>query len=159
MLKNTILRQSALFLAAMSMTWMSCAQSKYNAVNMRRTACFGRCPEYEVSIDKSGKMDLTGKRNFDMIGIYTKTVSKKEAEQLINSFYKFRVDTCAETYKVIISDLPGLNFKITQKDGTVKEIRNAHFGPEFMKVLGNKMDSVIQTGGWKKVADLPEKQN
>jgi hypothetical protein len=159
MRKNKVIRQSSLFLLGMSMAWMSCAQAKYNSVSMRRSACFGRCPEYEVSIDKSGKMQLTGKRNYDMLGVYSKQLSKKDAAKLLNTFYSFRVDTCAGSYKVVISDLPGLFYTIGLKDGTKKEIKNAHFGPEFMKFLGQRMDSVIKTGGWKKISDLPENQN
>lgn len=113
------------------------------SVTIYRTACFGRCPEYKITLDKYGLVTYTGIRFVPDSGVYTKKLGKAKAKEVINEFSAARVDTCQKTYESRIQDIPGL--VMTIKYGkTTKTINNAHFGPGMLKRLARLMDDLLE---------------
>ena len=126
------------------------------SVAMRRGACFGRCPEYVLTISSNGIADYTGTRNADPMGVYQKAVGTTAAQELLKEFMEYRADTCKDLYTANIADLPGLHFTL-MINGKKKIINNANFGPEFLITLSDRMDAVGKVdGSWKKIADKAE---
>jgi hypothetical protein len=122
-------------------------------MQMRRTACFGRCPEYFIEIYKDGLVRYTGIRNVTDTGIYEKKMDPAVITSLLNKFQEFHVDTCKERYDMIISDLPGINYKFTFDNEITKQIHNAHFGPEALKVFAKDIDqTIIVDRSWKQIS-------
>lgn len=129
----------------------SVATTNVTYVQMSRTACFGRCPEYSIEVYNDGLVRYTGRRNVKDSGIYEKNIGEAKAAALLQDFNTYRVDTCKESYQILISDLPGLNYTI-QYNGKTKNIRNASFGPNFLKILAKNIDDAIAVDAtWKKI--------
>ncbi len=128
------------------------AVSSVSSVTMRRTACFGRCPDYSIKISSNGEALYTGMRFVEDSGVYTKNIGVEKAMEIINQFVTYRVDTCSNVYHNRIPDLPGLMYTIVYSDST-KEIRNAHFGPPYLKGLATSMDEIGKKpdASWKKL--------
>ena len=122
------------------------------SVSMRRTACYGRCPDYTVTINKDGTVTYYG-RLFTDTGTFTKSLGYKKGQEIINEFYEYRVDTCSDVYEKRIADLPGVIFTVRYKTHT-KTISNANFGPVFFTRLATDMDNAgkkTDDTGWQKV--------
>ena len=124
------------------------------SVTMHRTACFGRCPDYMVTINTDGMATYTGIRFTKDTGIFTKNIGKKAAMEIINGLADNKVDTCRNLYENRIPDLPGIRYTIVYKDST-KNISNANWGPTFLKLTADAIDHAGKKGddnnsGWKR---------
>ena len=122
------------------------------SVMMRRGACFGRCPEYTLTVNSNGLLEYNGTRNADPLGVYQKNVGATQAQAMIKKFSDHRVDTCVTPYTSQIADLPGLSFTI-MRNGKSQLIGNANFGPRFLVDLSEDMDAIGKVDGtWKKIS-------
>ena len=130
----------------------SLPKSAVRSVTMRRTACFGKCPDYTIEIKPAGNITYTGIRFVKDSGTYTKNIGTENAMKIINMFIANRIDTCKNTYENRIPDAPGLMFTIKFADST-KTIYNANWGPQFLKDISEAIDKAgKKTGkGWKKL--------
>jgi len=122
------------------------------SVQMHRTPCFGKCPEYTIDIDNGGVATYTGIRFTTDSGVYKKNIGTIKARDIIAKFMSYRVDTCNNRYPNRIPDVPGINFTITYRDST-KKIQNANFGPGFLRELATDMDDAAKKtdDSWNKV--------
>ncbi len=127
------------------------SQTAITSVAMHRTPCYGRCPDYSIKISSNGEVVYTGMRFVEDSGVYTKNIGTEKAMEIINQFITNRVDTCKDLYSNRIPDLPGIVMTIVY-NGKTKEIRNAHFGPPYLKGLATSMDEVGKQhdNSWKK---------
>jgi hypothetical protein len=122
-------------------------------IKMHRSACFGRCPDYFVELYGDGLVRYTGRYFVADSGIYEKRYPVATVQQLFNEFSEKRVDTCRDAYDVTISDFPGISYWIEYGDKK-KEIKNAHFGPRFLKHLAGRIDEVIKVDrSWTKISE------
>lgn len=121
------------------------------SVGIHRTVCYGRCPDYIIDINKDGTATFTANRFNEDTGIFKKNITKARAQEVIDMFVKYRVDTCKEMYENRIPDLPGLNIFITYKKSK-KTIYSAAWGPEFLTEIANKIDELGKKtdNSWKK---------
>ena len=123
------------------------------SVTMRRGACFGRCPEYSLTIQSDGLVKYVSKRNAQPEGSFEKNIGADKARKLLQQFMDNRADTCADRYQPIIADLPGLDYKL-MINGKEKPIYNANFGPSYLSSLSLEMDAIGKVdSSWKKVAE------
>ena len=121
------------------------------AVAMRRGACFGRCPEYTITINSDGLVHYSSFRNATPEGDFEKNLGNR-ARKLLKEFMTFRADTCKDRYEPKMADLPGLDYTLTI-NGEKKRIYNAHFGPTFLISLSNEIDGLGRVDStWKKVS-------
>lgn len=167
-----MIRNFLMVLFACSCLFSACAQSKkttksgdpapqgsntksgglrgLSAVSMRRGACFGRCPEYTITVHSDGLAQYASIRNAEPIGNFQKNIGTKKAQDLLREFMDHHADTCRELYEAKIADLPGLTYTLTI-NGKEKMIHNANFGPTYLMDLSNEIDQLgpIDTS-WKK---------
>ena len=123
------------------------------AVKVRFGACYGRCPEYSVAIDREGKVTYTGVRFTADTGVFEKKADPTETSRILDMFETYRVDTCANRYRVRIPDVSVYDFSVTYND-SVKAILNATFGPSYLQVLTSELNAVgkkVDNEGWKRV--------
>jgi len=137
------------------------ADLKY--VQMWRTACFGKCPDYKLELYSDGLLRYTG-RLFTDTGIYEKNIGAARAKELLKEFSEKGLDTLKAQYEVRVSDLPGINY-IFKYGTTTKEVRNAEYGPYFLRAMANSFDKFVKEeegaipkmdGTWKKISDNPK---
>jgi Domain of unknown function (DUF6438) len=122
------------------------------SVEMRRTACFGRCPDYSIEVAANGKATYSARVFNADTGIFTKQIGTKKAMSYISKFNAIRIDTFRDLYQSRMQDVPGFVYTIRFRDST-KVIRNANFGPVILKKLANDMDGLVGKkvdGTWKK---------
>lgn len=132
------------------------------SVTMRRTACFGRCPDYTIEINKNGMVTYTGLRFTPDTGIFQKKVTADQAMSVINQLTLNKVDTCRNLYENRIPDLPGIIYMVKYQDST-KRISNANWGPVFLKTIADDMDKIGKKTAendaeWKKVTEHAPKK-
>lgn len=123
------------------------------AISMRRTACYGHCPDYSIDINRNGTVTYTGRVAVPDTGTFTKNIGEKKAREVLDMFTEFHVDTCMDLYPNRIPDLPGINYDIKYADKT-KKIYCANWGPAFLKKLAAAVDAAgnkTDNNGWKKV--------
>jgi hypothetical protein len=119
-------------------------------VKMMRTPCFGKCPYYSLEIYSDGRIRYSGIKFTEHQGVYEKNVGAAKAREVLREFQTYRVDTCSAEYFNRITDIPGINYTV-KMNGKSKEIRNAHFGPAFLKDLAKDMDKLgAVDNSWKK---------
>jgi len=141
---------------------IACAQTKKSAkstakkmdieyVMMRRTACFGKCPIYNIELYKDGRIKYTGLRFVKDSGVYEKNIGAAAAEKIFDKMRAYRIDTCSEKYNMNITDLPGIYFNYTMNNEE-RKIINANFGPSFLRRLAEDIDVLGADNhtGWKK---------
>jgi hypothetical protein len=127
------------------------------SVSMRRGACFGRCPEYVLTINSNGMAEYKGIRSVEMVGVYQKDIGTDKTGAILKEFMDWRVDTCAELYRARMADLPGLSYEFTI-NGKKKSIGNANFGPRYLISMSEEIDRVATPDKtWKKISStIPE---
>jgi hypothetical protein len=132
-----------------AMVFSACAGPKKAAskldvsyMKMWRTSCFGKCPSYSVEVYKNGLVRYTGRLFVPDSGIYEKNIGTAKAQELLNRFNEYRVDTLKASYDLQIADLPGINYTF-KYDKTTKQVNNGHFGPLFLRSLASEVDEVI----------------
>ncbi len=129
-----------------------------SSVVMRRGACFGKCPEYTITVNSAGLIVYNGTRNAEPLGVYQKNAGTDKAQALLKSFMDNRADTCVTLYRSRIADMPGLSFTLT-RNGKQQLIGNANFGPRFLADLAEEMDAMGKPDeSWKKISDVPMEQ-
>lgn len=125
------------------------------SVMMRRGACFGRCPEYTLTVNSNGIVVYNGIRNSEPVGVYQKNVGASKAQALLKQFMDNRADTCVSLYTSRIADMPGLSYTLV-RNGKQQLIGNAHFGPRFLVDLSDEVDALGKVDAtWKKVSGTP----
>ena len=128
-------------------------KAEITSVSLHRTACYGRCPDYTIDLNIDGTAIFTAIRFNPDTGIFTKNIGAQKAVEIINQFKTYRVDTCKNLYQNRRPDIPGLVLTIKYAD-SAKTIRNAHFGPYFLKQLATSIDEVAKKAegdnSWKK---------
>lgn len=123
---------------------------KISTLTMRRSACYGKCPEYSITVSSNGQVEYNGTRNATPMGLYKKNIGVEKARVLLQDCVEYKVDTCADLYKMRLPDLPGLHFVFTI-NGKEKWVTNAQEGPPFFQVLAEEVDRLgTPDATWKK---------
>src|SRR5690606_14256171 len=67
---------------------LTVAQESENtiALSLSRTACFGTCPVYTLTVYQDGTVVYEGENHVDMTGIQTTTIDPETVQQLIDGF-------------------------------------------------------------------------
>ncbi len=172
-MENTKIMKNSLLslLVVMVIALTSCAQKKIAGttqqvvatesaapvityVRMERTPCFGRCPHYALELYDNGMARYSGYRFTDHQGVYEIGIGQMQANNLLTKLAAYRPDTCQSDYEVLISDIPGVNYRIEFSNQEVKEIRNGHFGPAFLVEFAKSLDDVLQVDdSWRIISD------
>lgn len=116
--------------------------SAISYLKMHRTSCFGRCPTYFIEIYENGTIRFTGLRFVQDTGIYEKNITVSKAQIFLKEAEKYQVDTLKDSYELMIADLPSINYQFNIK-GKTKQVRNAQYGPNFLKTMAKTIDELI----------------
>ena len=130
------------------------AVSDANArISLRTTACFGRCPVYEFSIDGTGKATFNGKRFTDRLGRYERTFSAAETKALFAAFADADFFGYEDAYTDDVTDLPNRYLGYTRGKQS-KEIRLYAREPDALRRLEQMVSrAALETQGWKAAAE------
>jgi hypothetical protein len=123
---------------------------KTAVITLKRTACFGACPIYSVTIHGDGTVDYEGIRFVKVEGKRSYKISKKSVRDLVNEFYRINYFSFDDEYVSIknpdgtettVTDLPSCDTSITI-GGKTKSVHNYVGGPKSLETLERKIDWV-----------------
>lgn len=123
---------------------------------IRRGACYGMCPTYEMKIYNSGFTELNGLRAIDLLGTYTTTISKDKMRALIErakSIGYFGMDDVYDNE--MVTDLPETKTSIVI-DGKRKAIRRRYKYPNEILSFEKLFDTFLETEKWTQISAPPE---
>jgi len=128
-------------------------------ITLERTACFGSCPMYTLTIKSDGSVTFDGKRFTKTTGIATGKISQSDFRALVAEFVNIYYFSLPDAYTPgtkecpqRITDMPSANTSI-RLNGRAKTV--AHYygcgteGPlARLTALENKIDEVAGTQKW-----------
>jgi Domain of unknown function (DUF6438) len=125
-------------------------------IRLERTACFGTCPVYAVSIDARGNVTYEGKkfvrvpgRRTDRVPVSTVAALLGTADRIgffdLRDFY--RTVRNADGSETMVTDLPTTFVTITRA-GRTKRVEDYYGAPEGLRELEQQIDESARTKRW-----------
>ena len=114
---------------------------------LERTACFGTCPVYKLTISGDGKIIYEGTRFVNVTGIQTSQISQDKIKDLVDEFYNINYFALNDKYDALITDMPTTITSITI-DGRTKKVINYYGAPKKLNELENKIDEITDSKKW-----------
>ena len=110
-------------------------------IKMKRTACYGTCPQYEISIYENGLIKYNGKAFVDRLSCFQAVLNTNiimEIKLHLESINFFQLDTA---YISAVTDIPSVitEFNLDNKRHRVVDRLN---GPRELKKIYSLIDSV-----------------
>jgi len=126
-------------------------------ITLQRTACFGACPVYKLTIFVDGRVVYTGERYVKVTGKRTTRISPKAVKQLAAEFQKLNYFSLPESYAGGPTDMASAITSITI--GKTRKSVNHYLGspnaPQTLTALENKIDAVVNSQQWTGVKNQP----
>ena len=116
-------------------------------IQMRTTACFGRCPVYTITIDGLGMSKYIGKRFVEKEGDYKKQFNAQETNEIFQAFEDLNLWNYKDEYVADVTDLPTIYLTFTHQ-GKSKKIKMYYDVPSELRALAKKVEKMTQTEGW-----------
>lgn len=118
-------------------------------IYMNKTACFGTCPDYDISIFSDGSVLLNARQFVEMEGTFEAKLPKEELKALVNAFKESQFDDFENEYKSNKTDLPTTTITFNHEEVN-KKIIDYDGAPEELKELESKVHSLVKKLNWKK---------
>jgi acetamidase/formamidase len=128
-------------------------------ITLERTACFGTCPVYQLTIKSDGSVTFDGKRFTKTTGIATGKISQSDFRALVSEFVNIYYFSLPDAYTPgtkecpdRITDMPSANTSI-RLNGRAKTVTH-YYGCgskgvlEKLTALETKIDEVAGTQKW-----------
>jgi hypothetical protein len=141
----------ALALAACETTKTQGGEAGPVSITLERTACFGACPIYSVSIDGAGAVTYTGQRFVSVIGERRGQASRADVEALLQAFDAAQFQSLQSEYRAHITDQPSQIITLTRNGATKRVLDYAGTAagmPEAVRRLEQEIDRVANTAQW-----------
>lgn len=119
-------------------------------IYMKKTACMGTCPDYDISIFPNGKVVLNARQFIEKEGTFKAKISKEEREALIEAFESSGFDSFNNEYKSNRTDLPTTTISFNY-EGKNKRIIDYDGAPKALKDLEAKVHALVSSLSWKEV--------
>lgn len=119
---------------------------------IKKGACYGKCPTYELTINTDGSMVFVGERFVEKEGRHTKSISIEEVNKLGNTFKDAGFFTMEDTYDGNVTDLPTVIIQCSEGE-TTKRIKSRFDSPEKLDELQKKLEAIAESDGWTKATE------
>jgi ankyrin repeat protein len=120
-------------------------------ITLKRTACFGTCPSYQVEVDGSGTVVFHGGDFVLVPGRHTAHVPEASVRDLLEAFKRANYFSAKDSYTAYVTDVPTYITSISI-DGQSKKVidyAGTEAGmPDSIHTLEEKIDEVAGTGRW-----------
>ncbi len=116
---------------------------------MKRTPCYGTCPQYQVTIFLNGLIMYEGKRYVDKIGCFRSKLSKKKIEKIISLINKINYSNLESEYLSKVTDLPSVVTEVLIK-GKNYRVVDENFSETKLNILYDEIDKLTnEVDDWK----------
>ncbi len=119
-------------------------------LELRKTPCFGSCPEFTFIVYLDGKASYTGLTHVERVGEYEKTFSRDEVKSVVDAFEAAGYWNFNDSYvNPGVTDLPSV-YTTFEHNGRSKTIENQMNAPKALKELEKMLDAMANSEGWTK---------
>ena len=130
-------------------------ETEITQIVLERTACFGLCPVYTLTIERSGKVRYQGKAHVWEVGSKTRKVSRDDFARLVKKIEEINFFNLKDRYDgknadgsgVTVTDLPTRKTSVTRGKRT-KTVENYFRGPKGLRELEELIDEVANSAEW-----------
>jgi hypothetical protein len=122
-------------------------------ISLKRTRCYGTCPDYTVSVDGSGLVEFAGDKFVLEPGRHQAHISRDKVEELISEFRKADFLSAKDRYIASVTDMPTqtIYLRMGHTEKTVVVYAGTRVGmPDAVRELENQIDEVTGTKLWVK---------
>jgi hypothetical protein len=125
-------------------------------ITLERTACYGECPVYTVSIDARGNVNYNGSRFVRVVGRQTDRIPVSRVAALLQTAARIGFFDLRDQYRqvqnpdgstTVVSDLPTAFVTMT-REGRTKRVEDYYGAPEALKQLEGQIDEAARTKRW-----------
>ncbi|UCC18040.1 MAG: hypothetical protein JSU58_05670 [Dehalococcoidales bacterium] len=120
-------------------------------ITLERTACFGFCPVYKITIHGDGTVIYEGKEFVETQGKAETTIDQEKIKQLISEFEEIDYFSLQDEYtERTITDASSAITSITI-DGKTKTVEHYHGdfnAPEGLTELEDRIDEIVNSEQW-----------
>jgi hypothetical protein len=120
-------------------------------LRLERTACFGECPVYVVTLRPDGRVTYRGDAFVRVLGSATRTVDAKKARALFERLERIGVWTWKNSYRSPVTDHPThrITFMWGGKKKTIEEYASCPGrAPAALCALEKDIDAVTGAASW-----------
>ena len=126
-------------------------REKIKEIIYQRTTCFGDCPSYEVTFNKSGKAEYIGYYFVKMKGKFKGNIDKYIFARLTYLLEKESILNLNDDYSSRISDASAAILTIEFENKKLKSIRNYNnYGPIELWGIDKVIEAVTKEINWSK---------
>jgi hypothetical protein len=127
------------------------------AISLERTACYGRCPVYRITVTPAGAVTYEGRANVRRIGSATAEISPDSVARLLREMEQAGYFTFSERYAVseptcrhYTTDSPSAISSATFRGRTKRIEHDYGCGgvPGALTVLEQRIDEVLGSDRW-----------
>ena len=123
-------------------------------ISMKRTACYGTCPQYTIKIHDDGYMTYNGKMFVDKIGCHSTYLSKSKMNNVKELLDDIDYFSLQKIYDSGVTDIPSVITEVSLNKKNHKVI-NRFNGPKKLKKLYDLLDSIVlSTINWEQCDSL-----
>lgn len=126
------------------------AQEKAPVIFMKKTPCFGTCPDYDIAIYENGMAHINARRYLKIEGTYEAQLSEQQLHSLLELFAQSNFQSFEKSYTSNVTDLPTtfLTYRSGDKEKTVEDYYGA---PDKLKTLEKAVEDLVDQLDWKPV--------
>lgn len=116
--------------------------------SIERTACFGLCPTYTMTIYADGFVEYNGIRAVDKIGAYTRTISQERMDSIVTCAKEIGFMEMEDSYDdEMVMDLPSATTTVVI-EGEKKSVMRRYDFPKRILTLEKLFDNIMNSGSW-----------
>jgi len=113
-------------------------------ISMKRTACYGTCPQYTVNIYNDGLIQYRGKMFVDKIGCFTSFLSDENIDVLKSSLKRIDFFSLEPEYISPITDIPSVIINVNI-DARKHQVIDRILGPDELKQFQSEIDAIVDS--------------
>jgi hypothetical protein len=126
-------------------------------ITLERTACFGSCPVYAISVSSSGEVQYEGRAHVRKVGAATARVPRERVDSLLSELDRGGYFTFAERYTSpeptcgrYVTDSPSVITSVTLQGRTKRIAHDYGCGgaPGALVVLEHRIDEALNSDQW-----------
>ena len=121
-------------------------------LTMERTPCFGKCPNYKITIFNTGNVVYEGFSFTEKEGKHTKKLSQKQLSEIESQIEVINLFELKDKYDSKMTDIPSVYLYIAYK-GNKKKILDRDGGPSELKRFEKLIDFLVIDDNLKKVTE------
>ena len=153
-----LLLAPCILLGALLLQSTSIAQTtgQISSISLQRTACFGVCPIYTVTLYPDGQVEFNGERFVESVGPQSARIEPEGFNRLVAFAERIGFFSLDDEYRyqlgpdgslIAVSDLPSRITTIARGDQS-KSVLNYFGGPDELETFENLIDEIAGTSRW-----------